>query len=314
MNIFLTTLESVALLLGIGLLGFLLVQRKILPEKALSALSPLALEIALPSLIFTNIITEFTPSEYADWWQLPLWWMIFTVIIASLTGVFSLATKKTVRQEFALALFYQNGIFFPLAILSGIFGSDSFQLTSLFIFTLVYPAFFFNTYPLFFGQSIKKLKWKKILHPVLIVTIIAIALRLTGAYSYIPMIVTDVTQMLGALTIPLIMILLGGNIYLDYKKKGTQLFTGEIIKFVLVKNIVFPLLFLGIVLVLRPPFIVALLLMIQSMVPPLTAGPLVTERAGGNRALVNQFLVASFLTSLVSIPAMIFLFSLYFPF
>jgi hypothetical protein len=312
MNFFLTTLESVVLLLGIGILGFFLLQRKILPEKALQALSPLALLIALPALVFSNIITQFSPQQNPDWWQLPVWWLVFTGFAAGLTALCAFTSKKIIRREFALSLFYQNGIFFPLAILSGMFGSESSYLTSLFLFTIFYPAFFFNTYPFFFGQKKKDIQWKKIFHPVLIVTIIAVALVLFGVNTYVPDFVVSITQMLGAMSIPLIMILLGGNIYIDYKNSGTTLFTSEIIKFVLLKNILFPLVFLALLRVLQPNYTIALLILLQSAVPPVTANPLVTERAGGNRAVVNQFLVASFLSSIVTLPVMMVLFTMYF--
>jgi len=312
MNLFLTTFESVAILLGIGLLGFLLIQRRILPEKALQALSPLALEIALPALIFSNIIADFTPQQTPDWWQLPLWWMVFTAIAAGLTTLSSFTSKKETRREFSLSLFYQNGIFFPVAILGGMFASDGSYLTALFLFTLFYPAFFFNTYPLFFGQMKQKIQWKKIFHPVLIVTILAIIVRLTGTQEFVPGVVVTIAQMLGAMSIPLIMILLGGNIYIDYKHSGSVLFSKEIIKFVLLKNLLFPLVFLSILRVIQPSYTVALLIILQAAVPPVTANPLVTERAGGNRAVVNQFLVASFLSSLLTIPVIMLLFTSFF--
>lgn len=165
MNIFLTTLEATVILLGIGIIGFFLIQRKILAEKALTALSPVALELALPCLIFTNIITQFTPSDYSEWWLLPAWWFFFTVIAAGITSISSFTSTKKIRREFALALFYQNGIFFPIALLGGMFGSDSLYVTSLFIFTLLYPAFFFNTYTLFFPSSQKKTTMEKNLSP-----------------------------------------------------------------------------------------------------------------------------------------------------
>jgi len=113
------------------------------------------------------------------------------------------------------------------------------------------------------------------------------------------------------MTIPLIMLILGGNIYLDFQKKGA-LRVVEIIKFVVIKNIIFPLVFLGIILLIRPAYPVALLLLLESAIPPLTAVPLVTERCGGNRAVVDQFLLASFLFSLISVSVMVWLFSMFF--
>ena len=60
MNLFITTFESVAVLLGIGLIGFYIIKKGILPAKILSILSPLALEIPyviLRILLHTNIIS-----------------------------------------------------------------------------------------------------------------------------------------------------------------------------------------------------------------------------------------------------------------
>ena len=43
-----------------------------------------------------------------------------------------------------------------------------------------------------------------------------------------------------------------------------------------------------------------------------SAMPVVVERAGGNRNIVNQFMFSSFIVALVSIPVMVFLFEKYF--
>lgn len=314
MDLIITTFESVAVLLGIGLLGFYIIKKGILPGNILSILSPLALEIALPSLIFARIITTFSPTDYPDWWQMPLWWMFFTLIAAGLTSMFMFISKKQYRREFALSLLFQNAIFFPLAILAGLYPDQPQYLVYLFFFTIFYAPLFFGTYQFFFKNKTKtRINWRKIIHPVLIMTIIALIITTIGIQDHIPDFITRIFILLGAMTIPLIMLILGGNIYNDFKKKG-KIQTLEIIKFVAIKNFVFPLIFLGIIIYLLPniSYHIALILIIQSAVPPVTAVPLVTERAGGNRAVVNQYIVASFITSLISIPLMIYLFTMFF--
>ena len=69
MSLFIATFESVAVLLGIGVLGFWIIRRRILPGDILGFLSPLALDIALPCLIFANIIQNFSPGESHGWCQ-----------------------------------------------------------------------------------------------------------------------------------------------------------------------------------------------------------------------------------------------------
>jgi predicted permease len=115
------------------------------------------------------------------------------------------------------------------------------------------------------------------------------------------------------MTIPLIMMILGGNIYIDFHKKG-KIQTLEIFKFVTVKNFLFPIIFLLIIVFLKSviTYQIAFILILQSVVPPITAVPLVTDRVNGNRSIVNQFIVFSFTFSLISIPIMIYLFDLIF--
>ena len=81
MDLFITTFESVVVLLVIGLIGFYIVKKEVLSKNVLGVLSPLALEIALPSLIFARIITTFTPDQYPNWWQLPFMFSIIKEVI-----------------------------------------------------------------------------------------------------------------------------------------------------------------------------------------------------------------------------------------
>lgn len=311
MDLFAITFQAVAVLLGIGIFGFLIVRRKIVPESALGALSNLALDLALPCLVFVNIVTYFSPSELSDWWMLPLWWVLFTALAAGFTAAGMFLSKKDTRREFALSLFLHNGLFFPLAIFTGMFGASSSYLVLLFLFMVVYPAFLFNIYPFFFPSASKKLNWKRVFNTVFVATILALVIRFLGVQVYIPTVVMTILMMLGALAVPVLMLVIGGNLSVDFQKKGTM-YWKEMFKFVVVKNIVFPVLMLGVLLVIRPSYEIALLLLLQAAVPPVTAISLFTQRMGGNTSIVNQFLIASFIGSLVTIPVMISVFSLLF--
>jgi predicted permease len=61
MHIFNITFQSVAALLAIGLIGFWIIKRHLIPENILQFLAVLAIEIALPCVVFANIITHFSP-------------------------------------------------------------------------------------------------------------------------------------------------------------------------------------------------------------------------------------------------------------
>ena len=153
MDVLIIVLQSVLVLLGIGIVGFWITRRGIIPENVLGFLSQLALDIALPCLVFSSIMANFSPSSYPDWWQLPLWWLAFTAIALVLTLITRYISNKDTRAEFSIGLFYQNGIFFPLVIISGIFGTDTPFLVQLFIFMALHPTMYFSTYHLFFKKA-----------------------------------------------------------------------------------------------------------------------------------------------------------------
>lgn len=220
-------------------------------------------------------------------------------------------SHKMTRREFAMSIFLHNGLFFPLAILTGMFGSSSPYLVSLFLFMMLYPAFLFNIYPFFFGKSQRKINLKRIFNVVFVSTLLALTIRFADIKTYIPSAVLSILSMLGAMTVPLLMLVIGGNLSLTFQRKG-KIYSVEIAKFVFIKNIMFPLMFLGVLLVILPSYHIALLLMLQSAVPPVTALPMFIKRVGGNESIVNQFLLGSFIFSLVTIPLMMSLFTLFF--
>jgi predicted permease len=314
-DIFIVVLQSVLALIGIGILGFWILKRGIIPEHVIVFLSRLAIDIALPSVVFAGIILNFDPKKVPDWWQLPLWWVAFECVVIPLVLVAKLISQKETRGEFALSLFFQNGFFFPLIVISGLFGPVSPYVVELFIFIIFYPLLFFTTAHLFFrksGVATRTVNMARVVNPVLVATLLAVTIRLAGLDAYLPSFVITMLTMLGGMTLPLLMLILGGSLYIDFQKKG-RIYFGEILKFILVKNFLFPLVFIGLLILLRPGYSIALILFLQSAVPPITGTPVHTEREGGNVSIANQFILASFAVSIVSIPLMFTLFSKAFP-
>ena len=180
---------------------------------------------------------------------------------------------------------------------------------------MLHPTLFFSTYQLFFRKKAvpgNELRWQRIINPVLVVTVIAIIVQITTVSEHLPGFFISIFETLGNMALPLVMIILGGSLYINYHQKG-KLYLIEIIKFIGVKNIIFPLVFTGVLVLIKPSYNIALLFLLQSAVPPITGVPIVTERAGGNKEITTQFVFASFVASVVTIPAMFYLFSYFFP-
>jgi malate permease and related proteins len=289
-----------------------------MPATALSLLTSIAIDITLPCLALGNMLTKFSPREFPGWWHLPLWWAGFTLVAMALSLGCSLLAKKEFRGEFAMSLFFQNGIFFPLIIISGLFpGQVAQYVVQLFLFIFLQVSLIFSTYALFFRSKSRTpgLNWRRIINPVAVFTVIGIVIGLAGVNNAIPGFLVLDLNLIGAMAIPLFMLILGGNIYNDFTgTREKKIYTGEVIKFALIKNILFPLVFLGLLIWVRPDFPVALIIILQAAIPPITAIPIFTEREGGNRALTSQFIVATFVLSAVSIPVVLHVFGLFFPF
>ena len=318
MSVFVTTLQAVLALLGIGLLGFWIIGRRRVPSDTLAFLSSLAIDIALPLLVVANLISDFSPQEYPDWWHMPLWWLGFAIVSLALSLSASFLVKKEIRSEFTIGLFYQNGLFFPVLIIVGLFGEGNQYLVPLFLFTIFHPSVIFSTFTLFFGKRIQreKLNWRRIANPVLVATVVGLVIGLVSVNEYVPEFLVTIVTMVGAIATPLFMLILGGNIYneLVYKADDNKRSDiREVVKFVAIKNVVFPLIFLALLLWLRPNSTVALIVMLQAAVPPITAIPILVERCGGNQKIASKFVVASFIFSIFSIPASLYLFSRFFP-
>jgi len=71
--------------------------------------------------------------------------------------------------------------------------------------------------------------------------------------------------------------------------------------------------FLALLLWLRPDFAVGMVVLLQGVVPPITAIPILVGWCRGNRRVASQFVVAGLIFSLLSILAFIYLFNKFFP-
>lgn len=315
MNMFFVVLQSVLALIGIGVLGFWILKRGIIAEHVIVFLSRLAIDIALPCLVFAGIVVNFDPRSTPLWWRLPLWWGGFQILTIVLTLCTTFLARKNVRREFALSLFFQNALFFPFIVISGLFGASSPYAVQLFIFAMLHPVLFFSTAHLFFprrSERREKLNFARIVNPVLVATVLALTLRLLIPGAGLPRFAVTMLTMLGGMTLPLLMIILGGSLYVDFQKKG-RVYLAEAIKFVLVKNLLFPLVFIGLLVLVRPDYNIALLIFLEAAAPPITGTSIQAERAGGNASIANQFILASFAASVVSIPLAFSLFNMLFP-
>lgn len=301
------TFQSLAILCLMGAVGWWLSQRRILGLDTLRVLTTLSLDIALPCMVAATILTRFHPGEQPGWWHLPIGWLGFTLAAGVLVLLAGWAVGPAHRPEFRLCMLYQNAIFFPLAILTEMYGSDSEAVVDLFLFTLFFSAFFFNTHAFFFPTRERRIDWRKTIHPVTVVTLLCIVLTLTGVRRWVPTPFTAALKQIGDITVPLLMMVIGGKLKLDFQQAG-PFYRREVVTFLAVKMLLFPALVLLLIWRLHPPHLLGLILLLQAAVPPIISAPAVIERLGGNSRLANQILVSSFGAAMVTVPLSVWLY------
>ena len=311
MNALLSSAEAIIVLLGISAIGFFVIAKKIVPADMLKYVSTLAIEVSVPLYVFTNIIENFNPAASPGWWKLPIWWMVFAGVTFLMSLAFGRLFNKDSRREASSALYIYNTVFVPLSVIIAMYGDNSPYIADLFLFTAFATTFYFSVYHVFFRSKDQKqhkisIDWKKIFNPLIRITLLALVLRLSGAAPYIPAFVITITRHIGNTAFPLIMFILGGYICLDLKNSG-KIYYDEVIKFVAVKNLAFPMMSLALIYLINPPFNVALIIVLSAAAPPISTIPIFVARQNGNTQIANQFLVGSFLFSIVSIPLMIWL-------
>lgn len=323
MDTLLTSLEVIVSILGLVAVGVFVTARNIIPKDLLRLLNSLAIEVALPMFIFTTFMLNFDPNENPGWWMMPLWGVLFTAFIFILSVIISRFLNRDIRIEAAEGLFINNPHFIPISIIVGIYGINSPHLVSLFLFTVFSISIYFNVYAVFYkksrllcglerhpvkddGQQNEKLNWNKLINSVVKATFLAVIIKLLHVDPYIPDVIVGITKLIGDMTFPLVMIILGGEVYLDIKKIK-KVYIGSILKFLFLKNIIFPFIILVFLYWVRPSFEIAFILLLQAASPPLSTLPVLVGRQQGKKELANQFLVTSFFFSVVCIPLILML-------
>ena len=207
-------LMSVVVIFLIFSVGFWFTSRKLWPDNTTSVLSVVVVKIAAPALAITSIASHFDQELLRAALFHLLILLIYTLILHLIGKALAKITrlkdgKKTV---FEVTFTFSNTIFIGLPINVIVFGQEG--LPYLFTFYLITLAVFWSlgAYQLANASSLyaKGFSPKKILSPGLIGVVIG-ALVVQFNVS-IPLVFNSVLGYLGALTVPLSLLVIGSNL------------------------------------------------------------------------------------------------------
>ncbi|MDP2830996.1 MAG: AEC family transporter [Candidatus Omnitrophota bacterium] len=287
----------------LGGLGYLLVKKNILSHDGLDALSRLVIQIIFPALIFAQMLKNFSFNLYPDWWIFPLISLAITVTGLSVGWLLlKLSGIKTHKLQFLSLVAFQNSGYLPLAMAAAIFtgqqAKDIFIFIFLFLLGFDLVAWSLGIYLLTYEKQVK-FKLQSVFSPPVIANLTTLALIALGLNKFIPDVLFKPLSMVGNCTLPLAMLVVGGNVALVQLKNIDRRTT---FIFLLGKLVILPILGIVIVLKLALPHLLGFLIVMQLAMPSATSLSVIIRRFNKQDALISQGVFFSHIIGLLTIP------------
>jgi malate permease and related proteins len=304
------TISGVGQSFILGLIGFFLIKRNLLGQEGLDTLSRLVIEVTLPLLIFCRLIKGFTFGQYPDWWLYPLI-SLFVTLIGIIAGYcFSGFIKGTQEKaQFISLIAFQNSGYLPLVLVASILPAAQAEtmFIYLFLFLVAFNLLMFSVgvYLITYHKA-KKFDWMLLLNPPVIATLVGLALVWLRVSRFIPVVVLKPLEITGDCTIPLAIMVLGGNIAAI---KCAGAFKRSISLMSFVKLVLLPCVGLWLVYQFKVSGLLGFLIILQLAMPPATNLSVIVRQYRQNDCLISQGVFYGHIISIITIPLFL---SLYF--
>lgn len=287
----------------LGALGYILVRKNMLSSAGLDALSRLVIQIIFPALIFTQLLKNFSFSLYPNWWIFPLASLAITAA-GLIVGLFllKLIKLKTHRLQFLSLVGFQNSGYLPLALAASMFSGQ--EMNNIFIYIFLFllgfdlVAWSLGIYMLTYNKE-AKFKLRHIFSAPVVTNLATLALIALGLNRFVPDTVFKPIQMVGNCTLPLALIVVGGNVALIQLKNIDK---KAVFFFLLGKLIILPALGIWLMLRLGLPQLFGFLIVMQLAMPSATSLSVIIRRYNREDALISQGVFFSHMISLITIP------------
>lgn len=294
----------------LGLVGFVLVRKKILLSEAVTGLSSFLIGVTFPALIFWQLVTKFNFSLYPDWWIFPLASFIITGLGLFVGFLFSLSVKDAqLKREFVSLVGFQNAGYLPLTLLAWIAPKEyqDILLIYLFLFLLGFNVVIWSWGVYFLSHKLKTFSLAGIFSPPVIAVLAGLAFVALKLNGFMPKFILQPIELLGNCSFPLAVVVLGATLaelssHRQFQKK-------IIFRLILAKLIVLPTLGLLLVSSFRLPYLLGLLIIMELAVPSANSLAVIARKYSEEGKIISQGIFVSHLVSLVTLPVFLALFN-----
>ncbi len=301
---FAATINQVITLLLIMLVGFYARKKNYLNENVTKKLSELLLMVTNPLLVISSFHLDFTPELLRNII------MVFIFGIAAHTGAILLSQvlfmkyKDSTKKIMKFSAIYANCGFMGFPILQSLFGSTGILLGS--VYTATFNIFVWTNGVMIF-RSEKKLDRAAVknafLNPGIISVVVGLVLFLFSIKLPYPL--TQTIDLVGNMTIPLSMIIVGANIAaFDLKK----LFAGfELYYITAIRLLILPIIAYIILKLLGFSGILLSSCVLLVGMPIGTTTTIFAEMYNGDTAFASKVVAVSTLVSIITLPILMLL-------
>lgn len=247
MSVFVSTLNQLAFLFSLIIIGFILAKWKFIPENSATVLAKLENTVFVPALVMGTFIKNFTVEQIGSASRILLISLVMIIIIMPLAVLISkCVTRDRYEQNiYTYGLAFSNFGFMGNAVVSALF-PDIFLEYIIFTLPLWVMIYLWGVPVLLIADSGEKQTLKKRLksfaNPMFVAMLIGIIIGLSGITM--PKWVTSVITVSGDCMSPIAMLLTGITVSTISLRKTFTNFRIYIVS--IIRLVIIPVIFLGI--------------------------------------------------------------------
>ncbi len=303
------TIGAMLQIILLGATGFFLVKKGILGGACLGTLSRLVISVTLPVLMFAQISSSFSFTNFSHWWIFPLLGAGLSLFGLALGKIFRVFVNgQQHKLQFSSLLGFQNSGYLPLVLVGALLGPDKAGtvLIYIFLFLLGFNILMFSLgVHMLVHSGERKFSLSSAFSPTVIATLAGLAVVLLGINRFIPALLFKPMVILGDCTFPLALLVVGGclaqiKLYHVNKKAAVVL--------CFVKLIFMPALGILVVKAFGLPELLGFLIVMELAMPSATTLASIISQYNKEDLLISQGIFFTHIASIITIPLFLSLF------
>ena len=299
---FLTIMNQILIIALIIIIGYIAAKLGYVTREVRRGLIELLMNFAIPAIVIVTFDTDLPASALGDVVIVLVFALLSHLLAAVLSYFLFRRYPARSRTVLSFVTVFTNCAFMGFPVMESIFGSTGLLYAS--IYTLAFNLFLF-TYGqvLFTGAGDRKVMAKALLNPGTISVLVGLVLLLTPLK--LPLVGTKVVTLVGSLTTPLAMIVIGAMLA---EVRLKEMFHGKTIYFATVLRLV--LLPAATFLIMRGLGIGSHITAICTVLiglPAASNSVIFADKFGGDSILATRIVVITTALSIVTIPMLVML-------